>query len=119
MPRSPSAADAYLALRIAQVAILTDGEAGDIAAFGQAMRDLPKDIFVGIGIVGFGEEHDKTLRSLMPFVRAQPRVKIIQLRSRGGTPGGTGAESNGHQIAEALRSMFQDAKISPAGWMSE
>lgn len=98
---------------------MTDGEALDIEEFGRALApgSLPDDIFVGVGIVGSGDDHDAALRSFLPYVQRQSRLKIIRLKSQGGTPGGTGAVSNGQQIADALRDMFRNSQFTyAAGW---
>ena len=104
---------------IALVAILTDGEALDIADFGRALApgSLPDDFFVAIGVLGSGADHDTALASFLPFVRAQRRLKVVRLHSQGGTPGGSGSYSNGHQIADALRDMFKNAQLTAAGWV--
>jgi hypothetical protein len=61
---------------IALVAILTDGEALDIEEFGRALAPgaLPEDIFVGIGIVGSGADHDNALRSFLVRMRLRSLV---------------------------------------------
>jgi hypothetical protein len=61
---------------IALVAILTDGEALDIDEFGRALAPgaLPEDIFVGIGIVGSGADHDNALRSFLVRMRLRSLV---------------------------------------------
>ena len=99
--------------------LLTDGEALDIADFGRALApgSLPDDFFVAIGVLGSGADHDTALASFLPFVRAQRRLKVVRLHSQGGTPGGSGSYSNGHQIADALRDMFKNAQLTAAGWV--
>ena len=78
---------------------------------------LPDDIYIGIGIVGSGEDLDEALRSFLPYVQRQPRLKLIRLHSHGGTPGGTGARSNAQEMAAALRDMFERSHFSnEAGW---
>jgi hypothetical protein len=91
------------------VAVLTDGEAADIVNFGFAMQQLPMGVYVAIGIVGFGVEHDNAMRSFLPIASAQPRCRIVQVSS------GPAGDTNVHQIADALEMMFR-APLTTTGW---
>ena len=91
---------------IVMICVLTDGEAADIAAFAQALVGMSAGIYVAIGIVGFGQEHDSALRSFQAVVQAQPRCKLVPLAQ-----GSSAAE-----LASALESMFAEP-LSAYGWM--
>ena len=87
--------------------VLTDGEAADIAEFGNTLATLPPGVYVSVGIVGFGDEHDRALRSWMPLAATQQRVRIITLDAAG---------SNAAALASALEGMFR-TPVSDFGWM--
>ena len=91
------------------VAVISDGEAADIINFGFAMQQLPMGVYVAIGIVGFGVEHDNAMRSFLPIVNSQPRCRVVQVRS------GPAGDTNAHQIADALENMFR-APLTTTGW---
>lgn len=92
---------------LALVCILTDGEADDLDEFSVAIANLPPFVYVAIGIVGYGREHEQALRSFLSVTKSQPRLRIIQLDSRG---------SNSAALADALVKMFR-APVSAQGWM--
>lgn len=97
------AADRPLAL----ILVLTDGEAADVAEFAYALSNLPPLVYVAVGIVGFGGEHERCLRSFVPVAARQPRVRIVQLDPRG---------SNAAGLADALERMFR-APVSATAWL--
>ena len=110
---------------IVLICVITDGEAADINDFAQALVGMSSGIYVAIGIVGFGQEHDAALRSFQAVVHSQPRCKLVELREgasacpsplhrslRSVTPT-AGAE----ELAQALESMFA-SQVSDYGWMN-
>lgn len=91
---------------IVLICVITDGEAADIDDFARALVGMSSGIYVAIGIVGFGQEHDAALRSFQAVVHSQPRCKLVPLAE-----GSSAAE-----LASALESMFS-GPLSTYGWM--
>ncbi|HXW53553.1 MAG TPA: vWA domain-containing protein [Myxococcota bacterium] len=74
----------FSAHRIALVIMVTDGEAEDLDEFIAALESAKKDnIYVLIGLLGYGEEHDLALDSFIKAYQAHPEQ--IRIRSLGDT----------------------------------
>ena len=96
------------------VAVLTDGEAADLAEFSQLMEQLPLGVYVAVGVVGAGEAHDRALASFLPVATLQPRMRIMRI---GGDEVAAGADAAAH-AADELDRMFR-APVSETRWITE
>ena len=62
--------------------IITDGEATDAQDFGQVLAQTHPDRYFAVAIVGYGEDHDKTLASYAAIERSNPKhVKVMSFDS--------------------------------------
>lgn len=59
--------------------VITDGEALDTAQFCHAMVNLPRDVYVVLGVTGFGAEHDNAMRAYAAVAAQQPRMTAVPL----------------------------------------
>jgi hypothetical protein len=78
--------------------VLTDGEAADGAQFAEVMRaaDAKSNMYFCIAIVGFGTEHDATLKSYKAVEAANPHhVRVVTF----------GGQADPQAIANALISL--------------
>jgi len=87
--------------------ILTDGDAADIAEFNMTVTHLPPDVYVVVGVVGFGDEYESALASFSQVAAFQPRLRVVTL-------GGPGA--NPRSISESLIGMLSHP-VSASAWM--
>ena len=92
---------------LVMLCVITDGEAADTNAFARALITLPENFYVAIGVVGFGEEHNKAVRAFQAVSASQPRCKLVKMEE-----GSTAAV-----LASTLEAMFAEP-ITSYGWVS-
>lgn len=63
------------------VLVLTDGEAADSMEFGETVSRSKGDVYFVIGIVGYGYEHDETLRVYKEIEKKNAHVRVISFDS--------------------------------------
>jgi len=64
------------------VLVLTDGEAQDADEFANILRQVSGGVYIAVGIVGFGPEHDQTLASYNSISLGNPHVKVVSFESQ-------------------------------------
>jgi hypothetical protein len=75
--------------------IITDGEAQDTDAFAAEMAKVGKSAYIVIGILGYGEEHDRALGVYQKVAEANDHVRVVSF----------GNSSDPNRIADAVISM--------------
>jgi hypothetical protein len=75
--------------------IITDGEAQDTDAFATEMAKVGKSAYIVIGIMGYGEEHDRALGVYQKVAEANDHVRVVSF----------GNSSDPNRIADAVVSM--------------
>jgi hypothetical protein len=75
--------------------IITDGEAQDTDAFAAEMTKVGKSAYIVIGIMGFGEEHDRALSVYQKVAETNDHVRVVSF----------GNSSDPNKIADAVVSM--------------
>jgi len=84
------------------VLVLTDGEADDTAEFARELSDdAHGDVFVVLGIVGFGQEHDRAMKSYQAL-EGNANVRVLPFAG----------ESDAKVIADAMLWMIDDEDTS-------
>jgi hypothetical protein len=75
--------------------IITDGEAQDTDAFAAEMTKVGKSAYIVIGIMGFGDEHDRALAVYQKVAESNDHVRVVSF----------GNSSDPNKIADAVVSM--------------
>jgi hypothetical protein len=75
--------------------IITDGEAQDTDAFAAEMTKVGKSAYIVIGIMGFGDEHDRALAVYQKVAESNDHVRVVSF----------GNSSDPNKIADAVFSM--------------
>lgn len=57
--------------------VITDGEANDTAQFAQAVSHASDNLYVVLAIIGYGAEHDQTLRAYQNVAAQNSHVKVL------------------------------------------
>lgn len=79
------------------LAALTDGELSDEAAFEQALVSHANELFVVIGVVGYGRDHDSAVAAYQRLSRQYTNIAVIPFSS----------VTDGQAIADKLLAMIQ------------
>jgi hypothetical protein len=76
--------------------VITDGEAADAAEFTKVLENAGSGRYFTVAIVGYGQEHDNTLRAYKAVEARNPKhVRVVTF----------GGETDPTVIAEGLKSL--------------
>ncbi len=78
--------------------IITDGEARDFQAFAKAIRQSAGNIYIALTIIGYGEEHERTLAAYQEAATQNPaHVQVYSF----------GSQTDPQEIARGLLQMIE------------
>lgn len=77
--------------------VITDGEASDERQFEETLTKLSGEVYVVTAIVGYGEDHDRTMKSYQRIESSNSHLRVIPFAG----------ETDPNVIADAVMSMIQ------------
>lgn len=81
---------------ILMLLVITDGEAEDTTEFVSSLRKMAGGMYVAVAVVGYGPEHDDTLRAYQSVAAQNSHVRVFSL----------GEQDDPQPVADALLRMI-------------